>query len=93
MANYTGFSSSPQLVTFVTTNLTSAAANAVTEYTLTVPGAVPGMHFIVTAPALEANLGIVGAYSDTVGEINLRITNPTGSGIDPASQTFYILGL
>jgi hypothetical protein len=93
MAQYNGFSSSPQLVTQVTVDLGAAADAGVTEYTLTVPGAIPGMFFIVAAPDLEADLGIVGAYSDTVGEINLRIVNPTALAINPASQTFYILGL
>ncbi len=91
--NYTGFSSAPQLVTKVTYDPTSVSANSISAQSITVPGVIPDMHFIVTAPSLSANLGIAGAYCTTAGTLVVKFTNPTGSPVDDVSQTFYILGL
>lgn len=90
---YQGFSGGPQLIATVTANPASVSAASVSAASLTVPGAKPDMHFIVTAPSLEANLAIGGAFCTTAGTVVVRIINPTASPIDPASQTFYILGL
>ena len=91
--NYTGFSSAPQLVAKVIIDPDSVPGASVGAQSLTVAGATPDMHFIVTAPSLTANLAIGGAYCTTAGTVVVRIVNPTANPIDPASQTFYILGL
>lgn len=91
--NYTGFSSAPQLVTKVTGGPASMSPYSTTPISLTVAGAVPGMHFIITAPSLDADLAIGGAYCATAGTVVVRIVNPTAGTVALSSQTFYILGL
>jgi len=93
MPNFTGFSAVPQLVSKVTVDPDQVAGASVGAQSLTVPGATPDMHFIVTAPSLETNLAIGGSYCTTAGTVVVRIVNPTANPINPASQTFYILGL
>lgn len=90
---YSGFSSVPQIVAKVTSNPASISAASVLAHSLTVAEARPGMHFIVTAPDLEANVAVGGAYCSTKGTVVVRLVNPTAAPIDPASQTFYVLGL
>ena len=77
----------------VTVDLATINANTAPERTLTVPGCPAGRHYIVTAPSLEANVGIVGAKCTTKGSLLVRFLNPTGSGIDPASQDFHIIAI
>jgi len=91
---FQGFSGVPQLVSGpITKDPASCGAAAVTQITLTVPGATPDMHFIVTAPSLAANLGIVGAFCTTAGSVIVNIINPTAAPIDDVSQSFYLIGL
>lgn len=92
-AQFQGFSGVPQLVSGpITYNPPACAAAAVTQITLTVPGATPDMHFHVTAPSLVANLGIVGAFCTTAGQVKVNLINPTASPIDDGSQTWYVIG-
>lgn len=93
MPNFTGFSSVAQLLAEVTVDPDSVSGASVGAQSLTVPGSTPDMHFIVTAPELEANLAIGGAYCTTAGTVVVNIVNPTASPIDPAEQTFYVIGL
>lgn len=93
MPNFTGFSAVPQLVAKVTVDPDQVAGASVGAQSLTVPGSTPDMHFLVTAPSLETNLAVGGAYCTTAGTVVVRIVNPTANPINPASQTFYILGL
>lgn len=90
---YNGFSSVAQLIAEVTQNPAEVAATAVAAESFTVPGARPGMHFVVSAPSLEANLAIGGAECTTDDTVVVRIVNPTALPINPASQTFYFIGL
>ena len=91
---YQGFSSVPQIVVGpITIDPDSVSGSSVGAQSLTVPGAQPGMHFIVTAPSLETTLAIGGAYCTTAGTVVVRIVNPTASPVDPASQSFYVIGL
>jgi len=90
---YSGFSAAPQISTKVTATPGSITTVTATEVSLTVPGTQPGMHYIVTAPDLETNLGIVSAVCTTAGTLKVRFINPTAAPIVSASQTFYILGL
>jgi len=91
--NINGFSGVPQLVAKVTSNPGSISAASVLAHSLTVNGATPDMAYIVTAPSLEANVAIGGAFCTTKGTVVVRLINPTAAPIDPASQTFYVLGL
>ena len=93
MPNFTGFSAVPQLVASVTVDPDQVAGASVGAQSLTVAGATPDMHFLVTAPSLEANLAIGGAYCTTAGTVVVNLVNPTANPINPASQTFYVLGL
>jgi len=91
---FQGFSSIPQItVGPITHDPGTCYAGYLTEVTLTVPGSLPDMHFHVTAPSLEADLAIVAAYCTTAGSVIIRILNATAGNIDPASQSFYVLGL
>ena len=90
---FQGFSGVAQLISGpITKDPGSCAAAAVTQITLTVPGAHPDMHFIVTAPSLVANLAIAGAFCTTAGSVIINVVNPTASPIDDASQSFYVIG-
>ena len=91
---FRGFGSSPQLISGpVTGDPASVSAASVGTVSLTVPGALPDMHFIVTAPSLSANLAIGGSYCTTAGTVVVRLVNPTASPVDDASQSFYVIGL
>lgn len=93
-SNFKGFSSVPQIVVGpITADPDNILAATVGTVSLTVPGSTPDMHFIVSAPSLEANLAVGGAYCTTAGTVVLRIVNPTVGAINPASQSFYVLGL
>ena len=93
MAVYQGFASVPQINVKVTQDPASVTAATVSAESFTVPGSQPGMWFLVSAPALEANLALGGAECTTAGTVVVRIANPTAGNIDPASQDFYFLGL
>ena len=90
---YRGFGSTPQLIASVTADLGTCYAGYLTAANLTVPGSTPGMHFHISAPSLEDNLAIVSAVCTTAGTVVIRILNATAGNIDPASQTFYVIGL
>ena len=91
---FQGFSSVPQIVVGpITADIGECLAGYLKEADLTVPGSQPGMHFIVTAPDLEDNLAIVSAVCATAGTVAIRIMNATVGNIDPASQSFYVIGL
>jgi hypothetical protein len=49
--------------------------------------------FLVFAPALEGGLVIPTGIITTAGTVTARLTNVTGSPIDPASQTYIVVGL
>jgi hypothetical protein len=93
MPSYQGFASTAQINVAVTVDPDSVTAATVGAQSVTVPGAQPGMWFVVSAPSLEANLAIGGAECTTAGTVVVRIVNPTAGNINPASQVFYILGL
>ena len=92
--NFKGFSSVAQLVAGPVTGDPGSITNATTlDFELAVPGCTPDMHFIVTAPSLVADLVLGGAFCTTAGTLKIRIGNISAAPINPASQSFYILGL
>ena len=83
----------PQLVTTVAAPVTGLATTVVADRSLTVTGALPEMSFLVTWPALDAGLIMVGAaWCETAGTLKLRLYNPTGSTITPVAATLKVLG-
>ena len=77
----------------VTVDPASISAGAVNEETVTVSGAVAGDLVIVSPPAaIEASVCVVGAYVSASNTVKLRLYNPTGAPIDPASGS-WVFGL
>jgi hypothetical protein len=81
------------IVIEVTANPASIAANTTGTVSLTVPGAVPGMMFLVRAAALESGLVIGNAYCTTAGTVVVVLGNVTVGAIDAVSQTFRVVAL
>jgi len=90
---FQGFSGTAQLVTSVTADPGTIYSGFTTDVSLTVPGVRPDRFYVVTAPSLEANLGIVNVYCSVKDTLILRLGNFSVGNIDPGSQTFYIIGL
>ena len=79
------------IIQTATLDFASISANADDEEVVTVVGV--GQHALevvaVSAPSLEAGLVATGFVSD-VDEVTVRVSNVTGSPVDPASQDFQI---
>lgn len=89
-----GFSAAPQLVAGpVTVDPGTVYSGFTTDVSVTVKGARQDMHIICFAPSLEANLGIVHCYCSANDTVIVRLGNFAVGNIDPASQSFYFLGL
>lgn len=93
MSLYRGFASTPQLVAQVTANIASVPAATAPIIDFTVPGAQPGMFFLVAAPSLETGLALGDAFCSTAGTVRVRVINPTIAAVDAASQVYYFIGL
>ncbi len=72
-----------------TLNAASIAAATSAEQSVTVAGLRKGYPCIVwpSGGSFEANLNIGQAWCSAKDTLKFRITNPTASPIDPASQT------
>lgn len=91
---FQGFSSTAQLVSGpITKDPGIVYSGYTTDVDLTVPGAKPDRFYIVVAPSLEANLGIVNCYCPSNDIVRIRLGNFSVGNIDPGSQTFYVLGM
>ena len=77
----------------VTADPASIAANTTGSVSLTVPGSLPGMIFIVQAADLVSGLVLGQAYCATAGTVVVPIGNVTVGAIDDASQTFRVVAL
>lgn len=74
----------------VTTDLGSIAAGTVATFTISVPGARANMTVQLGPPAgLEANL-IWGGLVSADDVVTVRVLNPTGAPIDPASGVWNV---
>jgi len=71
-------------------NPSSVSANTTEEQTFTVEGARDGDGVIVTKPSHTAGIGIGGARVSATDEIAITFINPTGSNVDPGSETYRI---
>lgn len=70
----------------------SAAANAVTEDTVTVTGLRTNMSVIaLDVPSLSVAIGIVGAYVSAADTLTIRMINPTAGALDATAVTIKVL--
>ena len=76
-----------------TLNPASVAATTVADQTFTVEGLTTDMAVFVSPPALDAGLLISYARVSAVDTLQIRFHNTTGGAIDPASGTYYIMGM
>ena len=78
---------SPKLTGSTTSDPANITAGAVLAHTFTAPGAKTTNTLVVgNMPSLEADLCIVGWRVSAANTIEVRIYNPTGGAINPASQ-------
>lgn len=66
----------------------SVSANTTAEEAFTVEGARDGDMVVVTKPTHTAGLGIVNARVSDTDEVSITFMNPTGSGVNPPSETY-----
>ena len=81
---------SGQIVGSATANPDNISAGSVVDTDITVTGATTTMVPQVNAPALEGSL-MMSYFIPAADTLRIRLHNPTGGSIDPASQTFYYL--
>lgn len=79
------------VVVSVDINLVEQSANTTAERTVTIPGVRPGDLVFVNKPSMNTGLGVVNARASAVDQIAITFGNFTGSGIDPALETYLIL--
>lgn len=82
----------PQFVQQVTLNPSNITANSISTETFTVTGVVQDTSYKVDALSLEAGLFILGAVPTAANTLAISIWNTTNADINPASQTFRIIG-
>ncbi len=83
----------PQFVQQVVLNPANVTANSVSTETFTITGVTQDTQYKVDALSLEAGLFIIGAIPTAANTLSLSIWNTTNADINPASQTFRIIGL
>ncbi len=86
---------SPKWVKAFTVDAGSVSANSYLDVNLSTtfkPAKVNDI-FIVVAPSLDGGLVIGPGIVTTAGTVTARISNVTGSPINPASQTFIAICL
>lgn len=94
MALYT-LSTNPKWIKAATVDPGSVSANSYLDVNIVTsfkPAKVNDI-FLVVAPALEGGLVIGPGIVTTAGTVTARLTNATASPINPASQTFVVVGL
>lgn len=84
----------PKVQTFTETlNPTTVAANTTSEQTFTVTGLTTRDIVYVNKPSHSAGLGIGNARVSADNTLAITFVNPTGSGIDPPSEDYYITAI
>lgn len=94
MASY-NLSYAPKWIKSTTVDAGSVSANSYLDVNIVTsfkPAKVNDI-FLVVAPSLEGGLVIGPGIVTTAGTVTARLTNVTGSPINPASQTFIVVGL
>lgn len=82
----------PQFVQQVTLDPSSIGANTISTETFTITGINLDTAYNVTALSLEAGLFILEAHPTAANTLAISIWNTTTGSINPASQTFRIIG-
>lgn len=72
-----------------TSDVASIAAGTVATVSITVTGAVVGDFVVFSTSAAPAAGLIISAVVTAANTVEVRLANPTGSAIDPASMTYY----
>ena len=85
-------SGSYQFAQTVTLNPASVTANSVATETFTITGIRTDVMYRVDALSLDAGLFILGCFPTAANTLQINFFNPTGSDINPASQSFRIIG-
>jgi hypothetical protein len=81
----------PALKLEITETLALIEDGTAVDVTLDVPGAQPGWFYLVTSDELDAGLIIGQAFSDTAGEVEVRIANVTAGDITPGAVVFNVI--
>jgi len=76
-----------------TVDAANVPANDVLDVAVTVAGVRSKDFVMVHAPALEDDLGISHAWVSANNTVTVRLVNPTGGAVNPASQTWTIVVL
>lgn len=85
-------SGSYQFAQQVTLDPSSINANSVSVETFTVTGVNLDTQYKVDALSLDAGLFILGARPTAANTLEISIWNSTNGSVNPASQTFRIVG-
>lgn len=82
----------PQFLQQVTLDPSSIGANTISSETFTVTGVVTDTMYRCDALSLEAGLFIISCIPSATNTLTISIWNSTNSTVNPASQTFRIIG-
>jgi len=93
MSAFFSFSSTPKFSQRVTLDPSNVPAASVNVETFTVSGLKTGMIPIVHGPSLETGVTLISSRVTANATLELTFQNNTGSGINPASQVFEVIGL
>lgn len=85
-------SSVPQFVQEVTLNPANVPSSSTSVETFTITGIRLNTMYHCDALSLEAGLAIIGCRPTATNTLELTFFNPTVAAINPASQTFRIIG-
>lgn len=95
MAYYAGFSGVPKWASAETLNPTAIPGRSTQVETFTVTGLRAEIHGIihVFAPSLEAGIIVQNARISANDTLEITFKNETDASVNPASQSFYVIGL
>lgn len=85
-------SSVPQFVQEVTLNPGNVPASSTSVETFTITGIRLNTMYHVDALSMEAGISVLGARPTATNTLEITFFNPTVAAINPASQTFRIIG-
>lgn len=86
------YDATPKVQTFSQAiDVTSVSANSESVQTATVTGLSTKDVVIVNKTSNSAGLDLVQAWVSAANTLSLKFRNATGSPIDPASETYYIV--
>lgn len=83
----------PQFVQQVVLDPANCPANSVSQQTFTVTGINLDTSYKVDALALEAGLFLIQSRPTATNTLEISFLNASNADINPASQTFRVIGL